>query len=287
MATRIALLHPGEMGVTVGAAVQAGGNRVGWVTAGRSDTTQRRAVQAGFSAYATLDELLADTDCVISVCPPAAAIATANAVAATGFHGIYCDANAVSPATARTVAAKVEAGGATYVDGGIIGPPVHASGTTRFYLSGTDAQKVAACFAASPLEAIDIGPAATAASALKMSYAAWTKGSAALLLAVRALARAEGVEDALRAEWNMSLPDLDARSESIAARNASKAWRFVGEMDEIARTFEAHNLPGGYHRAAAQTYASLSAYKDAAFAPTLEQALESMLRHATETDMSG
>ena len=39
------------------------------------------------------------------------------------------------------------------------------------------------------------------ASALKMTYAAWTKGTAALLLAIEATAEANGVAAALHAEW--------------------------------------------------------------------------------------
>ena len=82
------------------------------------------------------------------------------------------------------------------------------------------------------------------ASALKMAYAAWTKGSSALLIAVRALAIREGVDDALRAEWERSQPGLGARSESAVAGNARKAWRFVGEMEEIARDVRRRRAPG-------------------------------------------
>ena len=171
----------------------------------------------------------------------------------------------------------MEAGGASYVDGGIIGPPPYADGTTRLYLSGARAAETAAYFAGSKLEAIDIGGHRTAASALKMCYAAWTKGSSALLLAVRALARAEGVEDALCEEWHRSQPGLESNSESAASLNAAKAWRFVDEMQEIACTFDDRRLSGDYHRAAAQTYASLAAYKDVSPPPTLDEVLQTML----------
>jgi len=93
-----------------------------------------------------------------------------------------------------------------------------------------------------------------AASALKMCFAAWTKGAAALLLDVRALAVAEGVEDALVAEWQGSLPDLAARSLQAAGQAAMKGWRWVGEMDQIAATFRSAGLPDGFHRAAAEIY---------------------------------
>ena len=277
MTIRIALVHPGEMGATIGACAKAAGHTVGWVTGGRSNATRIRASAAQLETYATLDDLVKNADMVIAVCPPAAAQGMANEISKLGFNGIYLDANAISPRSAGDIADTVEAGGAAYVDGGIIGPPAHETGTTRLYLSGARAGETAACFAGTNLEATDIGPQRTAASALKMCYAAWTKGSSALLLAVRALAQAEGVEEALCGEWNRSIPGLESRSESAAASNASKAWRFVGEMHEIAGTFDDNRLSGDYHRAAARTYAALAAYKNAATPPTLDEALQTML----------
>jgi hypothetical protein len=87
-----------------------------------------------------------------------------------------------------------------------------------------------------------------------MSYAAWTKGTAALLLAIRAMARAEGVEDALLAEWALSQPSLPARSEQAAGSAAAKGWRWIGEMEEIAASMAADGLPPGFHQAAADIY---------------------------------
>ena len=87
-----------------------------------------------------------------------------------------------------------------------------------------------------------------------MAYAGWTKGSSALLLAIRALARAEGVEDTLLEEWRTSLPQLEDRSVAAARSAQKKGWRWIGEMEEIARTFGAAGLPDGFHRAAAEIY---------------------------------
>ncbi|MCZ6892560.1 MAG: DUF1932 domain-containing protein [Gammaproteobacteria bacterium] len=277
MTRPIALLHPGEMGAAIGACAHAAGYPVGWVAEGRSDATRNRAHKAELKTFPTLGDLIGNTDIVISICPPSVADRTASEVAKFGFKGIYLDANAISPRSAEAVAGIVEAGGASYVDGGIIGPPPYADGTTRLYLSGARAAETAAYFAGSKLEAIDIGGHRTAASALKMCYAAWTKGSSALLLAVRALARAEGVEDALCEEWHRSQPGLESNSESAASLNAAKAWRFVDEMQEIACTFDDRRLSGDYHRAAAQTYASLAAYKDVSPPPTLDEVLQTML----------
>jgi 3-hydroxyisobutyrate dehydrogenase-like beta-hydroxyacid dehydrogenase len=212
------------------------------------------------------------------VCPPHAAIDVARDVAGRRFAGLFVDANAVAPVTAREIGAIVEAGGATFVDGGLIGPPPRNAGSTRLYLSGREAKRAAAFFESSALEAIAIGDGPGAASALKMTYAAYTKGSSALLMAIRALAASEGVDDALLAEWRRSQPDLPKRSEAAARDNARKAWRFVGEMEEIAATFEAAGLPGGFHEAAAVIYARLADYKDAATPPSMADLVAPLTR---------
>jgi hypothetical protein len=129
------------------------------------------------------------------------------------------------------------------------------------YLSGADADSVAGVLAGPGLEAVVLGGDVAAASALKMCYAAWTKGSAALLLAVRAAARQLGVEDDLLAEWDRSQPDLRARSEA-ALGSVPKAWRFVGEMHEIAATLATEGLPDGFALAAAEVYERLAGFKD-------------------------
>jgi len=162
--------------------------------------------------------------------------------------------------------------GATFVDGGIIGGPPQTRGTTRLYLSGAAAARVAALFPGGPLEAVVVAGGPGAASAVKVAYAAWNKGHAALLMAVRALAIAEGVDAALLAEWRLSQPDLPARSESAVQRNARKAWRFVGEMEEIAATFDAAGLPQGFHAAAAEIYRRLAPWKDAPTPPSVAEA---------------
>ena len=256
---RLALLHPGAMGVTIGAALVASGHEVIWPDADRSDATRQRAGDAGLVAVATLAAATGSCDGVVSVCPPHAATAVARSVMAAGFEGTYLDANAIAPATAR---ALFELIGNRFVDGGIIGPPALRPGTTRLYLSGDRAAEVSGWFDGEVLGVHLVPGGAGAASALKMCYAAYTKGSSALLLAIRALAEAEGVSASLLEEWQRSQPDLERRSEGAARGTAGKAWRFVGEMEEIAATFEASNLPGGFHHAAAQIYQRMSDLKD-------------------------
>lgn len=254
--TTVGLLHPGAMGATVGAACRAD---VLWVARGRSEATARRAREAGLREVDDVAELVERSEVIVSVCPPEAAVGLADEVAGSGFVGIYVDANAVSPTTARRMGGSFD----RFVDGGIVGPPAVRPGTTRLYLSGEDATEVAGLWAGSALDArVVVDGGVGAASALKMAYATWTKVSAALLLDVRALARAEGVERELLGEWALSQPGTSDRSEVTAAGVAAKAWRFAHEMREIAATFEAAGLPDGFGTAAADLYERLAGLRD-------------------------
>jgi 3-hydroxyisobutyrate dehydrogenase-like beta-hydroxyacid dehydrogenase len=252
-----------------------------WASEGRSAGSRERAAAAGLEDARTVAALVAASDVILSVCPPHAAIDLARDVAGRRFAGLFVDANAVAPATAREIGTVVETGGATFVDGGLIGPPPRNAGSTRLYLSGREAKRAAALFESTALKAIAIGDGPGAASALKMAYAAYTKGSSALLMAIRALAASEGVDDALLAEWRRSQPDLPKRSEAAARDNARKAWRFVGEMEEIAATFAAAGLPGGFHEAAAVIYERLAGYKDAATPPSMADLVAPLTRRPT------
>lgn len=274
----IGLLHPGAMGTSVGAALVGRGHRVLWASEGRSTSTRERAESAGLEDTGTIDQLRESCGTLISVCPPDAALTLARQVAATGFTGVYVDANAVSPARGRAIGEAVLAGGArAFVDGGIIGPPAWKPGIARLYLSGGEAEGVAALFEGSPLQAIAIGPEAGAASALKMAYAAYTKGTSALLAGILALAEREGVAEALRDEWAISQAELASSGEGRALGSAAKAWRFAGEMEEIADTFAGAGLPDGFHRAAAEIFRRWSEFKDVPEPPALEEALAALL----------
>ena len=254
----VGVLHPGAMGVSVAASCTGD---VRWCADSRSAETTRRAEAAGLTPVPTLGALVEASDVIVSVCPPGSALAVADDVATLGFEGIYVDANAIAPDTARAVATRFD----RFVDGGIIGPPATRAGITRLYLSGDDADlthSIAQLWAGSLLDArpIDGGPGA--ASALKVAYALWTKVSSSMLLTVRALAAAEGIEEALLAEWEISQPGTAERSELTASMTAPKAWRFVGEMEEIAATLAANDLPTGFGDAAADIYARMADLRD-------------------------
>ena len=231
------------------------GRPILWASSGRSVATAERAEQAGLRDAATVEELAESSEVILSVCPPHAALDVAKSVAGFGFTGVYVDANAVSPQTAREIGSAIEKRGGRYVDGGIVGPPPREGVPTRLYLSGPTAPAVAELFRDTVVQARVVSDEAGSASAVKMAYAAWSKGAAALLIAIReagSCRRRRGHAAGRMAVSRYPSSPIDL----VRAANAadSKGWRWVGEMEEVARTFEAAGLPSGFHKAAAEVY---------------------------------
>ena len=273
---RIGLIHPGAMGASVGAAARSNGHTVLWASTGRTASTCARARRADLEDAGTVAELVKASEIVLSVCPPHAAEEVASEVAQLGFSGVYVECNAISPDRTRAIQRIVEDAGAHYVDGGIIGGPAwKREAGTRLYLSGPRAEEVAACFAGSPLETPVISERIGAASALKMGYAAYTKGTTALLTAILGLVEKEGVRAELARQWGDT---FTAQTVRRVCANTAKAWRFVGEMQEIAATFRGAGLPGGFHDAAAEVYERLAVFKDCAEPPAIESVLRALLK---------
>ncbi|HEY4610918.1 MAG TPA: hypothetical protein VIH06_16990, partial [Ilumatobacteraceae bacterium] len=163
-------LHPGAMGASLAAACT--GDRL-WCSTGRSPATRARAEAAGLIDVGTLEALVGGADTIVSVCPPTSAAAVADSVATLGFEGTYVDANAIAPATTRAIGERF----ARFVDGGVIGPPAKFPGTTRLYLSGADSSRIAELWTGSAVETRVVEGGVGAASAVKMCFAAWTKGT--------------------------------------------------------------------------------------------------------------
>jgi 3-hydroxyisobutyrate dehydrogenase-like beta-hydroxyacid dehydrogenase len=282
---RIGIVHPGEMGAWVAASLRETGHEVWWASDGRSTATRQRAYTAGLADAGGLGRLVASVDAVVSVCPPAAALDTAGAVVEAGFRGRYVDANAIAPETARRIGALVESAGGTMVDGGILGGAGDAPGSTRLYLSGDGAHEVAAWFTTGRPEPVVVdGGGVGAASAVKVGFAGWTKGSAALLLAMRAYARAEGVEDVVLDAWDHGLDGVRERSDRVAATVHRKAWRFVGEMEQLAGALAEAGLPSGFHGGAAAVYASLADIRHRPVPQEVDDVLDHVLGREVDPD---
>jgi 3-hydroxyisobutyrate dehydrogenase-like beta-hydroxyacid dehydrogenase len=273
----IGILHPGAMGISVAASALQSGHQVCYASEGRSEATRARASEHHLHDLATLTELCQRCAIIISVCPPHAAEDVAQQVIEHGFNGLYLDANAISPQKAIHIGEILASAGITFVDGGIIGGPAWDPGETWLYLSGKDAKRIANCFSASLLETSIIGDEIGKASGIKMCYAAYTKGTTALLASILALSEAQGVREELMDQWERDWPGFSTQTESRARRVTAKAWRFAGEMDEIAATFESADLHGGFHRAAGEIYRRLAHFKGAEEQPELDAVLTALL----------
>lgn len=259
---KIGFLHPGSMGVSIAAAAKSSGHHALWASDGRGPATRQRADQHGLLDVGTVAELCQQSEIICSICPPAAAEDIAREVAATGFDGIFVDGNAISPDRMATVAEIVGRAGASVVDGGIIGQPAWKANTTYFHLSGPRRSKVAACFEDSVLTAKIMSDKIGEASALKMCYAAFTKGTAALLCGILGTAEELGVRDALYEQWDKDGSNRSNEREATVCGVTGKAWRWIDEMEEIARTFKNAGQPDGFHLASAEIFKRISDLKD-------------------------
>ena len=275
----IGFLHPGKMGAAMASVLTDG---IPHWTGDRSPATAARADDASMTVM-PLSEMAEQASIIVSICPPAAAVETAAQVEAVGYAGIYVDANAVAPATARSIAQRFD----RFVDASVVGPPPVNGRTARLYLSGPEAQTVAHLWTGSALEARIVGEQAGAASAVKMGYAGYTKGLAALVLNIHAFADAEGIAVPLLTEFIESQPAFEPVSTRARGAVVGKAWRFAAEMDEIAASYEANQLPGEFWSAAAEIYRRLDEFRDADPAPPLKVLLEAIQQNASASETTG
>ncbi len=275
--SKIGVLHPGEMGISIAAAAINNGHQVYWISEGRSDRTRARAEKHNLIEISSLVELCEACEIIFSICPPHAAADIAKSVIEAGFKGLYLDANAISPQRGVQIGQRLEANNIQFVDGGIIGGPAWAPKETWLYLSGRHAHKVAACFSNGPLETKIIGDEIGKASALKMCYAAYSKGTTALLAAILATAESVGVREELYQQWDMDNKGFSEQVNRRVTRVTAKAWRFEGEMKEIAETFQESGLPADFHKAAAEIYRRMALFRDSAETPSLEDVLRALL----------
>jgi len=254
----VGILSPGAMGHAIGAVLRQHGLRVLTNLQGRSARTAALAAQAGMTDVADDYTLVGEADILLSLVVPAQASActerVAAAVRATHTTLLFADCNAIAPHTVQSIAHLVTAAGADVVDVGIIGSPPQA-GTTgpRLYVSGQEAQQLT-ILNEYGLEIRVLGPHVGQASGLKMCYAAVTKGLTALASEALTAGQALGLTDALSNELQDSQGALFQWFERQIPRMPPKAARWVGEMEEIARTFTDLGLPPQMLEGAAAIY---------------------------------
>lgn len=252
----VGILSPGDMGHSIGQVLHDNGVRVLTCLAGRSQRSRELAARAGFEEVPTLTDLVREVDILMCVLVPASAPSVAGKVAdamrETGATPLYADCNAIAPRTVRGIAEAISAAGATVVDVGIIGPPPRKPGT-RFYASGPGAEAFAELRNHGlnvRLVAGDVGQA----SAVKMCYGALTKGLQALATELLVAARLAGVDETLKTEQQDSMGDVLRWVEGGLPMMPPKAYRWVGEMEEIASFFNDVGMTPDILNGAAEIY---------------------------------
>lgn len=244
------------MGHAVGREFRAGGLEVLTCLSGRSPRTCRMAELAGFKTVSSLEELAEQADLILSILVPEAAVALAHAVAKaltkTGCRPVFADCNAISPATSRQIESIISEAGGRYLDASIIGSPPGQGQPPRFYVSGSQMEAMAQLDGRG-IAVKRIGNEVGRASAIKMCYAGLTKGTLALHAAVLTSAEALGLSAELRSELAYSQGQKLKAMEQVR-RVPAKAFRWIAEMEEIARTFGSAGVTPDIHSGAAEVF---------------------------------
>ena len=249
----IAVISMGDMGHAVGRSLIESGHDVITCLAGRSTKTVEMAERAGVRDITSLDNLVDEAEILLSILPPSSALQLAQYTVKAGKQNdrqlIYVDCNAISPATAKEIAAIIESAGAKFIDSGIIGL-APGKDTPRFYVSGEDTSAMQGLDGCG-FKVIHCGDTPGQASATKMCYAALTKGTFTLHTALLMAANSLGVYETLIEEFRFSQASALEAMENRVPFIPADSERWIGEMEEIANTFRKAGVTGSFHDGAA------------------------------------
>jgi 3-hydroxyisobutyrate dehydrogenase-like beta-hydroxyacid dehydrogenase len=253
----IGICSPGDMGQAVAVRLKECGFNVYTALDGRSDRSRALAREAGLADCGSVEKLVGTCELVLSILNPGEAPGLARAVAAAmkaaGRKIAFADCNAVSPFTAREMERAIRAAGGLFIDGGIIGPPPRGAAKPRLYVSGPDAYLMEQIRHPNLLIRV-LSERVGDASGVKMCYGAMTKGTTALAVQLLVAARKLGVEQALEQELRASRNDVfDWQMKNIPLM-PPKAYRWVPEMQEIAKTFSELGMTPRLFEGAAEIY---------------------------------
>jgi len=282
MSETVGVIAMGEMGSAVARRLHERGATVITQLAGRSAASAARAERAGAVAVSTDDEFVGQSDLILSIVPPGDAVALAErlapAIKRSGRKIIYVDCNAVSPQTAARIGDLLKGTGCVYVDAGIIGPPPSGTARTIFYASGPGAKDFARLADRGLQIRVMDGPNG-AASAMKLSYAGITKGCTAIGSAMMLGSTRGGTADALLQELSESQPMLLNWMRGFVSRMPPKAYRWVGEMEEIAKFQEDDPAARDMYLGIARFYEQIAAALDS---PNPGDAVEQLKQFVAE-----
>ena len=258
----IAVMSPGNMGSAVGDFLGRNGYEVITCLEGRSDYTRKLAARCNMRDAGSLDSLVAEADLILSILDPGKAVMVAKQIAAvikdSDRKPAYADCNATAPATAAEMNAILEAAGGVFIDVGIIGgastekssPMFCTSGPHAALMDGMDGRGV---------KILNVGPDIGQGSAIKICNGAWNKGAFALYTAVMMAAQHYGFTEHLSPRLPGSQAGTVDKIHQAITRLPSLSGRYIGEMEQIAQTFESIGLPAGFHAASAELFRMLNA----------------------------
>jgi len=254
---RVGILSPGDMGHVVARVLKDHGLTVVTCLKDRSNRTKALTQKVGIRMVPDYKQLVTEADMILSILVPAQATNAANtvfnALRSTDRKIIYVDCNAISPSTVKSIENTITKAGSTFIDAGIIGPPPLKQGTTIFYASGS---------AAHQFKILDkyglnirlIGTQTGQASGFKMTYAALTKGTMAIAIELLIAAKRMNIYHPLINELKHSQPERYLSIKKGLPFMPPKANRWIGEMEEIANTFENIGLTPKIFLGAADIY---------------------------------
>ena len=247
----IGVMSPGDMGQAVAQQLRQRGYRVCTALEKRSARSQALAREAGLIDVGTIEQLSEQCEVILSIMNPAAALEfsgeMARALRATRRRPLFVDCNAIAPVTMQAVNANITAAG------GLIGQPPRGAAKTRLYVSGPEARELEQ-LATPQISVRVLSERVGDASAIKMCYGAMNKGVIALALEVLIAARRLGVDAAFETQLLETQRDVYERVIGGLPVMPPKAYRWVPEMLEIARTFEAAGMTPRVFQGAADIY---------------------------------
>ena len=251
----IGLIGLGEMGSEIGRYLVMNDLEVISVYEGRSEISKKRASKYKIRDAGSIEQFCKISDLVISIIPPDKAIETANLYTSykNKYGQIYCDLNAISTITAKKIKLLLDEKKIDYVDGAIMGGPPTENYSPRIYLSGKLSEKLN-FLNGKGIELMVLKGSDFKASATKMVYASITKGSKALVAGALIAAKKNNVYDELMEELKYSEEYFSLVAKNQIPSIKHKAYRWVGEMNEISLTYKESGLTGGFHSEAENVY---------------------------------
>jgi len=258
----VGVMSPGDMGQAVAQQLKQQGFNVCTALDKRSARSKTLAQQAGLADVGSIAALTERCEVILSIMNPAAASdfagEVAQAIAVNKRQPLFADCNAIAPVTMHAIAARITSAGGRCADGGIIGPPPRGNAAMSLYVSGPEARELEQ-LATPQINVRVMSERIGDASAIKMCYGAFNKGLQAMALELLIASHRLGVHSLLETQLRESRRDVYDWIIGALPVMPPKAYRWVPEMFEIAKTFESVGLTPRMFQGTADMYEFVAA----------------------------